>query len=77
MDDAFALGAVNIASRYWQPQPMVHVYSNVALAYTATHQPSIAVEFLLELRRLRPVAFVGNRNVSPHLLRAIFGSQVL
>ena len=37
----------------------------------------LAVDFLLHLRRARPVAFVGNRNVPPTLLRALFGSQVV
>ena len=35
------------------------------------------MDFLLHLRRARPVAFVGNRNVPLTLLRALFGSQVV
>ena len=73
--DELALGMVNIAAKYWQPQPIVEVYSSAALVYVASHFPQDAIAFLAALRRLRPVAFVGNKHVSDDMIASLFGPQ--
>jgi len=77
ISDALALGLLEQASEYWRPTPISNVYSNAALAHAACHFPELAVEFLLDLRHARPLAFVGNQNVPPVLLAALFGPQVV
>lgn len=75
VDDGFALRMVEIAAQFWRPLPITDVYSNAALSHAATSFPELAVEFLLFLRASKPVAFVGNSNTSPALLRYLFGPQ--
>jgi hypothetical protein len=76
ISDSLALGLVEMASVYWQPAPIGDVYSNCALAHAATTYPELAVDFLVLLRKWRPVAFVGNKNVPLALIHALFGKQV-
>ena len=42
----------------------------------ATRYPELAIDFLVSIRRFRPVAFVGNKNVPLALIHALFGQQV-
>lgn len=77
ISDEIALGIVEMASPFWKPAPISDVYGNAALAHAAATYPELAVDFLVQLRRARPVAFVGNLNVEPALLHALFGRQVV
>jgi hypothetical protein len=45
----------SLAAEHWRPRPMRAVYSTVALAHAAVVWPDRAADFLLALRRARPV----------------------
>ena len=76
LTDSLALGLLEMANKFWRPTPIVDVYSNNALAHAACTYPELAVQFLVELRRTRPVALVGNENVPRLIVDALFGRQV-
>ena len=77
LSDNLALGFLEMASRFWRPAPITEIYSNAALAHAASTYPELALDFLLHLRLSRPVALVGNRNLPPALIYALFGQQVI
>ena len=39
--------------------------------------PEIALDFLVRVREARPAVFVGNANVAPELMYALFGKDVV
>ncbi|MCL5875290.1 MAG: hypothetical protein M1114_02350 [Candidatus Dependentiae bacterium] len=52
---------------------MQDIYSPCALAYAATHLPSLAVDFLKFLRSQNCLALVANENIPAHIRELLFG----
>jgi len=67
---------INRARPFWGEE-LNNVYSPVALAYLATHDPVYAVNFLCQMSEdLSFKVFVGNEYINDELLNLLFGKVV-
>ncbi len=61
------------AEKIWGKE-IDHIYSPVALPYTAVHIPNICIAFLKFIQRQKCVLFVGNESTPSNIIHRLFGN---
>jgi hypothetical protein len=56
----------------WTPE---EVYSHAALHFLATTNKDASIDFLIFLKKTKPIFIVGNQNIPRNILNKIFGEQ--